>query len=347
MQPDPRTFSDPVTEIELAVPSGSNVLSADPPLTGARKRSKLKTGPSLEENQRPSKLRRPSASQEVVEQETATAGLHPTSEHHTITLQPSESESGPVRHKKPVHTLEDRSAIKGASLITGHLAQTEVNVNSRPVASDETTVTLRALTGKGQSVPSGLTGYFSTGSASRVPFPGHSAFGEGSRTSAKPTIPEGLAISGVPVEAHGEGSSDESSSEDEDEEGAVPLAKPATSVADPSIPMNLLEDQLTALIRGPEKRGPRRSVLDEIPSSSETGSDSSSKDLMLDEEEDLSRQPSRKQKTLLKNRLSSIEPEPEPTSEDEGSVSLHVFMDTPNEVQHYLPVSILYSLESS
>ncbi|KAI9463649.1 hypothetical protein BJY52DRAFT_1252889 [Lactarius psammicola] len=339
MHPDPRTFSDPATEIELTVASGSNILSTDPPLTGMRKRGRLKTGPSPEENQRSSKLRRPLASQEVAEQEMATAGLHPTSDHHTIFAQPSES--GPVRRKSPVHTLADRTAVKGASSITAHIAQTEVNANSRHVASEETTVTLPALTGNAQSVPSRLTGRFSIGNASQA------AFGEGSRTGSKPTIPEGLAISGVPVQAHGEGSSDESSSEDEDEEGTVPLAKPATSIADPSIPMNLLEDQLTALIRGPEKRGPRRSVLDEIPSSSETGSESSSEDLMLDEEEDLSRQPSRKQRTLSKSRLSSMEPEPEPTSEDEGSASLHVFMDTPNEMQHCIPVSILYSLEGS
>lgn len=118
-----------------------------------------------------------------------------------------------------------------------------------------------------------------------------------------------------------------------------------TPIADPSIPMNLLKDQLTALIRGPEKRGPRRSVLDEIPSSSETGSEPSSEELMLDEEEDLSRQPSRKQKTLSKNRLYSIEPEPEPTSEDEESDSSHVFMDTPIEVPHYLPHSAAGELE--
>ncbi|KAH9176299.1 hypothetical protein EDB89DRAFT_146346 [Lactarius sanguifluus] len=173
----------------------------------------------------------------------------------------------------------------------------------------------------------------------RVPFPGRSTSGEGLRTGANPTIPDGLAISGVPIEARGEGSSDESSSEDEDEEAAVPSAKPGTSIADPSIPTNLLQDQLIALIRGPEKGGPRRSVLDEIPSSSETGSESSPEDLMLDEEEDLSRQPSRKQKPLSKSRLSSMEPEPEHTSEDDGSASSHVFMDTSNEVPHYLPHS--------
>ncbi|KAH9083535.1 hypothetical protein EDB83DRAFT_26064 [Lactarius deliciosus] len=341
MQADPRTSSDPVTEIELAVPSVSDVLSVDPPLTGVRKRSRLKASLSLEENQRPSKLRRPLASQEIVEQdttlataasfkETATAGLHSTSIHHSI------SDSVSVRRKTPVPTLEDRSAVEGTSSIPAHITQTEVDSRPvRPVAS-ETTVTLRALTGNAQPVPSR---FFSTASTSRVPFPGPSTSGEGPRTVANPTIPKGLAISGVPIEARGEGSSDESSSEDEDEEAAVPSAEPGTSITDPSIPMNLLQDQLIALIRGPEKGGPRRSVLDEIPSSSETGSESSPEDLMLDEEEDLSRQPPRKQKPLSKSHLSSMEPEPEPTSEDDGSASSHVFMDTPNEVPHYLPFS--------
>jgi hypothetical protein len=348
MHADPEAFTDLVTEIGHAVPSRSDVLAADPPPMGARKRSKLKTGPSPEENPQLSKLRRPPATQVTVERdaalataaplkETATAGPHPTADHHATTVRPSESESGSVRRRKPAHAQEGHSAVKGGTSVITHATQTEVNVNSRPLASEETTSTLRTVTGNSQLVPS-------TGNT-RVPsFPGGSASGVGLRTGVKPTIPEGLEISGVPVEAHGEGSSEDSSSEDEDDEGTVPLAKPATSIGDPSIPMNLLEDELTALIRGPEKRGPRRSVLDEIPSSSETGSESSPEDLMLDEEEDLSRQPPRKQKAFSQNRPSSIEPETEPSSEDEGSASLHVFMDTPNEVQHYIPVRFFFSL---
>ena len=347
MQADPKTVSDPVTEIEHAVPSGSDDFSADPPLKAVRKRRK-KAGTIPEENQRSSKQRKPLATQDVVDRDTALAtaapfkgkviaSLHPTSDHHTSSVQLPESEPGPVRRENLVRTMEDRSAVKGASSITGHIAKTAANVNSRPLASGESSVTLRVV-----------TDHLSSGSASRVPFPERSASGERSRTGAKPTIPEGLAISGVPIEAHGEGSSDESSNDsDEDGEGTIPLAKPATPIADPSIPMNLFEDQLVALIRGPGKCGPRRSVLDEIPSSSETASESNHEDLMLDEEEDLSRQPSRKQKTLSKKCLSSIEPEPESTSEDERSSSSHVFMDIPNGAQHYPPVSILYSLEGS
>jgi hypothetical protein len=352
MHADPEAFSGLVTEIGLAVSSRPDVLAADPPPTGARKRSKLKTGPSPEENSQLSKLRKPLATRDIVEQdtvlatatalkETARAGPHPTASHHATTVRPSGSESRSVRRNKSAHTLEGRLAVKGGTPVTTHATQTEVNVNSGSLASVETTSTLRTLTGNSQLLPS-------TGNTPQVPsFPGGSASGVGLRTGVKPTIPEGVEISGVPVEAHGEGSSEDSSSEDEDEEGTAPLAKPATSIGDPSVPMNLLEGQLTALIRGPEKRGPRRSVLDEIPSSSETGSESSPEDLMLDEEEDLSRQPSRKQKAFSKNRLSSIEPETEPPSEDEGSASLHVFMDAPNEAQHYLPVSSFIFLEAS
>ena len=342
MHADPEAFSGLVTEI---VSSRPDVLAADPPPTGARKGSGLETGPSPEENQQLSKLRRPSATQDNVEQDTtlatqaplkektATAGPRPTADHHAIATRPSESESSPVRRKKTAHTLEGRSAIKGGTSVITPATQPEVNVNSRPVASEGSTSTLRTSTANSQLVPS-------TGNALRVPsFPEGSASGMRLRTGMKPTIPEGLEISGVPIEARGEGSSDESSSEDEDEdeERTVPLAKPTTSIGDPSIPMNLLEDQLSALIRGPEKRGPRRSVLDEIPSSSETGSESSPEDLMLDEEEDLSRQPSRKQNAFSKNRLSSIEPETGP-SEDEGSSSLHVFMDVS---------SFFFSMEAS
>lgn len=167
MQADPTIISDPVAEIELTVPPGSDVLTADPPLTGVRKRSRLKTGPSLEENRRSSKLRRLLASQEMVEEETATADLHPTSDHRTNPLQLSQLVSGPVRRGNTVHAPEDHSFVKGASSITAHIAQTEVNVNSRPVASKETTVTLPALTGNAQSVPSDLTDCFSTGNAVR------------------------------------------------------------------------------------------------------------------------------------------------------------------------------------
>jgi hypothetical protein len=82
--------------------------------------------------------------------------------------------------------------------------------------------------------------------------------------------------------------------------------------------------------------------LDEIPSSSETESKSSSEDLVLDEEEDLSLQPSHKQRKLLINRPSSIEPEL--TSEDEEDPPVPVYMDTPHDVLGHSQVSTVQLL---
>jgi hypothetical protein len=164
-----------------------------------------------------------------------------------------------------------------------------------------------------------------------------------SSTETRPIIPKDLEISEVHVEGHGEGSSsDESSTVGEEGKGAVPLTKRAASVTAPSEPIHPLEDQLTALIRGSEKRDPHKSVLDEIPSSSETDSETSSEDLMLDEE-DLTRQPSRKQMRPTVP-LSSIEPEP--TSEDEGG-PLSVYMDISHEVPHRSSVSFIHFREVS
>jgi len=156
---------------------------------------------------------------------------------------------------------------------------------------------------------------------------------------AKSMIPKGLGISEVPIEADGEDSSSESSTEGENEENGSARVPP--SLDDPSGPVDL-DDQLTALITGPAKSGPRKSILDEIPSSSEarSESESSSEDLMLDEEEDLSKQPSHKHtRAHSKIRLSSIEPEH--TSEDEEDVSAPVYMDTSHEVTDHPQVRIL------
>jgi hypothetical protein len=83
--------------------------------------------------------------------------------------------------------------------------------------------------------------------------------------------------------------------------------------------------------------------LDEIPSSSETESKSNSEDLALDEEEDLSLQPSHKQRRKLSiTRPFSIEPEL--TSEDEEVPSVPVYMDTPHGVLDHSQVCIVQLL---
>jgi len=155
MQADPRTFSDPVAETELAVPSGPDALSVDPPVM---ERRSLKRGPSREEYQPPSKPRRQLMSHNTVERDKV-ACANPTSDRHT-SMQSSESESGSVCRENPVYPLEGH--------LTKHIAHTKVNVNTVPAASEEITTRLRASTGKVQPVPSALTGYFSTGNSSRI-----------------------------------------------------------------------------------------------------------------------------------------------------------------------------------
>jgi hypothetical protein len=163
----------------------------------------------------------------------------------------------------------------------------------------------------------------------------------GSSTGAKPKIPKGHEISEVRVEAHGEGSSSESSTEGAND--GDNLAQQRNPVNASSMHLHP-EDQLVPLLHGSAKRGPRRSVLDEIPSSSETESKSSSEDLVLDEEEDLSLQPSHKQRRKrLITRSSSIEPEL--TSEDEEDPSVSVYMDTSHDVLDRPQVCIVQLLD--
>jgi hypothetical protein len=154
---------------------------------------------------------------------------------------------------------------------------------------------------------------------------------------AKFTIPKGLEISEVPIEAHGEDSSSDSSTEGENEDNGSARVPP--SLNDPFGPVDL-DDQLIVLINGPAKSGPRKSILDEILSSSEEGSESSSEDLMLDEEEDLSNQPSHK-RTRAHSKIRPSSTEPEHTSEDEEDVSAPVYMDTSHEVPDHPQVRIL------
>jgi hypothetical protein len=159
----------------------------------------------------------------------------------------------------------------------------------------------------------------------------------GSIAEATPTIPKGVEISEVPIEAHGEGSSSDSSTESEDEWNK--LAGVVASINTSPGPVDL-EDQLTALIHGPTKRGPCKSILDEIPSSSEAGDESNSEALILDEEEDLSKQPSYKRVRALSTiRPSSIEPED--TSEDEEDAPVPVYMDISHKVPDHHRVRIL------
>jgi hypothetical protein len=194
--------------------------------------------------------------------------------------------------------------------------------------SSEVITSLRRIAEKARSIPSDSSSRNDSSDMepSQVSVPSIALYG-GSSTGTKPKIPKGHEISEVLVEARGEGSSRESSSEGEND-GDNPAQQRAPVNASS---MHLhLEDQLVPLLHGSAKRGPRRSVLDEIPSSSETESKSSSEDLVLDEEEDLSLQLSHKQRKLSLTRPSLIEPEL--TSEDEEDPSVPVYMDTSRDV---------------
>lgn len=372
LQADWMTFSDLATASELAVPvhdplpkkkrrlnklrSYSESDGVDhattrvPPASGeeSMETNGDKGSVARKIDQSTSKISRPTALRNTVGldatidvvEEATTASPEPIPEPRFASAQSSpesesDSKSGgskqqachPACSAKSIHSLTDCPVFpEGADVIGARIAQMEADKLTR---SSEV-----------RSTSSGPSSGSSSTESPRVPVPVHTLAvipRESSSTRARPTIPKDLEISEVHVEGHGEGSSDESSTEGEDEgTGAVPLAVRPVSVSAPSVPVHVLEDQLTALIHGSEKRG--KSVLDEIPSSSETGSETSSEDLMLDEEEYLSRQLSRKQmKVPSMAPLSSIEPEP--TSEDEENASLPVYMDTSHEVPRCSSVS--------
>lgn len=275
----------------------------------------------------------------VTVEEAVTNSRGSTSEHHHTSVEPSGSESGSeLGYGNSIDPLAwSPIAQERPDSIEVHTAQMEKDPGLAP--SSEAVVPHRQFAEKARSTRSDSgsdsdTGSFPTSALATTPA---SFSKEGSIAEATPTIPKGLEISEVPIEAHGEGSSSDGSTESEDEWNE--LAAVVASVNVSLGPVDL-EDQLTALIRGPAKRGSRKSVLDEIPSSSEAGGESSSEALILDEEEDLSKQPSHTPMRALSTILpSSIEPED--TSEDEEDASAPIYMDTSHEVPDLPQVRIL------
>lgn len=229
-----------------------------------------------------------------------------------------------------LHSLADCPVVQGGpDSIRSRIAQLEKSPGLAP--SSEVYTSLRRFVEKARPIPSDLRSDYSVMEPSRVPVPSVALY-RGSSTGAKPKIPKGHEISEVRVEARGEGSSSDSSTESEND-GNNPTQQKAP--ANTSSMHLHLKDQLVPLLHGsPAKRAPRRSVLDEIPSSSETESKSSSEDLVLDEEEDLSLQPPHKQRRKHSiTRPFSIEPGL--TSEDEEDLSAPVYMDTsPDALDH-------------
>ena len=309
-----------------------------------------------EVNQRTQKLSRPPVPRGAVVavaavKETAASSQDSISERRLTPAEPLGSESGsklgsaqqgfsPACLEKSVYPLADYLAVQeGPDPIEARVTQMKKNPGFAPTS--EAIAALRQFAEKARSTPSDLSRDSSDTESSKlsIPAPTPAALSRvGLITGAKLKISKDLEVSEVPFQAHGEGSGSESSTGGENEGNR--LARVTASVNAASVLVHPLRDQLTALVHGPVKRGPRPSVLDEIPSSSETGSESGPEDLMLDEEEDISRQPSYKQSGgFSTTRQFSIESEH--TSTDEGNASVPIYMDTPREVFNPLHVRIL------
>ncbi|KAI0298602.1 hypothetical protein BC826DRAFT_998315 [Russula brevipes] len=284
--------------------------------------------PTSSVNQRTSKLGRPgpvaprNAEGSNAPIEARESRQDPTSKRYSIPVEHTGSESS----SKPGFPWQDLCPV--CSENPARITQMEKNPGLVP--SSEVITALRQLAkkaAKARSTPPDSSSDSSDTESSQAStlLPTPTPFPKGvSNTGAQPMISTGLEISEVPVEAHGEGSSSSESSTEDESEGDG-LTTVTASVNVPSAPVHLLEDQITALIRGPKH-------LDEIPSSSsESEGETSPEDLVLDEEEDLSRQPLHKQlRALSTTRPSSIEPEH--TSEDEADSLMPVYMDTSHEV---------------
>jgi len=274
----------------------------------------------------------------VAIEEAATNSRSSTSEHDHTSVEPPGSEPGSkLGSANSIHPLAGSAiAQERPDSIEVHTAQMEKDPGFAPSSE---AVVHRQFAEKARSTLPDSNNDSDTGSSPMSAFATTPASfsKEGSIAEVTPTIPKGLELSEVPIEAHGEGSSSDSSTESEDEWNE--LAGVVASLNASLGPVDL-EDQLTALIHGPAKHGPRKSALDEIPSSSEAGGESSSEALILDEEEDMSKQPSYKRmRALSKIRSSSIEPED--TSEDEEDASVPIYMDTSHEVPDQPQVRIL------
>lgn len=233
-----------------------------------------------------------------------------------------------------LHPLADCPVVqRGPDSIEARIAQMEKNPGFAP--SSEVIAALHRFAENARSIPTDSSNDSLDIESSRVSDPSVALYGGVSSTTSR-----GHEIAEVPVGAHGEGSSSENSTKGGSEGDR--LARLRIPVNASSVHLHPLEDQLVPLLYGSAKRGSRRSVLDDILSSSETESKSSSEDLMLDEEEDLSLQPSHKRKRIVSTtRTSSIEPEL--TSEDEED-SLMVYMDTLHDALDRSQVSVIHLL---
>ena len=177
----------------------------------------------------------------------------------------------------------------------------------------------------------------------------------GPRSVMAPTMPAGSTISEVTVETPDEGSSNDSSSSDEDEEAndkegdekgsrkrdllvpSIMSSQDMASTMDPS----QYEEQLEAIMRGPARTGPRRSILDEIPSSSDTEHSDSEKEIPASEEDEDADARAFRRFSKKSNRNRSLSPDASVGIDGEDiDNSVHIFMDGPQELPHADPVGI-------
>ncbi|TFK94587.1 hypothetical protein K466DRAFT_657619 [Polyporus arcularius HHB13444] len=134
------------------------------------------------------------------------------------------------------------------------------------------------------------------------------------RPLSSPRLPAGSEISEVAVESKDEGSSNESSSSDDEHEAPAPSVPASSAMPD--------QIDFESLLWGPAK--PRTSILAQIPSSSESDSDDESedsKDEVVDlEEEEKNDRAFRRMSRRFERAASSSdderEPEPEPAALD-------------------------------
>jgi hypothetical protein len=325
-------FSNLTAASELAVPID------DPPPKTKRKSNKVKLGAGVNAtiHTPPNRVESMETSDteistiEEVDRRTTESSPDPTPE---VYFASDRSQSGSKLSSAPqtscpaclgtiLHPLANCPVVQGGpDSIEARIAQMEKNPGFAP--SSEVIAALRRFAEKARSMRTDSSNDSLDMEPSQVSDPSVALHGGVSSTGAKPITRRGHEIAEVPVGTHGEGSSSENSTKGDG-------ARLRTPFNASSVHLHLLEDQLVPLLHGSAKRGPRRSVLDDIPSSSETESKSSFEDLMLDEEEDLSVQPSHKQKRKLSTtRTSSIEPEL--TSEDEEDSLTHVYMDTSHD----------------
>ncbi len=134
----------------------------------------------------------------------------------------------------------------------------------------------------------------------------------GDRSLPSPRVPAGSEISEVVVQSRDEGSSNESSS-DEDEGGGE--GTPASSFLPLSLSRLPDPDNLEALLYGPVK--PRTSILAQIPSSSSSSSEGEESDDQAEKDEDVDMDEDEKNDRAFRRMSRRFAPAASSSDEDE------------------------------